>query len=392
MDGRLRATFGAVLTVATALSLLWSAALIYTLFAGATGLMAGPTSPLGADFINLWTAGLMTLAHRSGEIYAWQAFSAYQQDFLGVYIGHRLWAYPPHSLLFVWPFGLAGYKAALVAWSLLGLAVMAAGALKFGLSRRDAVILVCSPGALECLVNGQSGNLACGLLLAGLAFGRTGQGASALSAAILTVKPQLGILLPLVWIRNRQWRLILWTIVLTVSLAALSAAVFGLDVWRLYLGSTLPELSNLERNGDGDFMQMIPSVFMSGRLLGLDGNTAFAVHLAFAVIILAFAAWRIFAETDPWRQAPIMLVATCLISPYMHSYDLTLLLGAALIMLRANKWGILAVLIAWPLPALMIPFAEAGAPIAPLLILTMFVIACWPVRRTETAAAAPAAA
>ena len=97
-------------------------------YAGSDGYLAVPRQPFGADFVNLWTVGKMVLSGLSGDVYWHEDFMAYQQTFMQADIGLRMWAYPPHSLLLVWPFGLAGYYGIFVIWSLLGLAVLAAGA------------------------------------------------------------------------------------------------------------------------------------------------------------------------------------------------------------------------------------------------------------------------
>ncbi len=73
------------------------------------------------------------------------------------------------------------------------------------------------------------------------------------SAAILTVKPQTGFLLPLLWILRGRWMLIASTGAATLIVVGLSVAAFGIQPWRDYLGDTLPALSDLERQGSGPF-------------------------------------------------------------------------------------------------------------------------------------------
>ena len=97
---------------------------------------------MAGDFINLWTAAKLVLSDRVPDIYRVDQFMAYQDTFTGgADIGLRLWAYPPHSLLLVWPFGLFGFYAALALWSLIGLAVLVAGARRFGFDRLEIAII-----------------------------------------------------------------------------------------------------------------------------------------------------------------------------------------------------------------------------------------------------------
>lgn len=343
--------------------------------AGGTEYLQAPGMPFGGDFINQWAVGRLVLERAFAAIYQPDALMAFQKGFVGEDVGLRLWAYPPHSLFFVWPFGLGSYRLMLALWSAAGLVVLAAGARSFGLSWKETALLALSPAALYCISGGQTGNVACGLLL--MALARPSGARTVTAAALLTVKPQIGFLIPVLWLFHRRWRTILLTGAAATALVAASAAVFGVEAWRDYLGITLPALSELERAGKGTFPYVIPSLFMSLRLLGMDGSAAFVVHVAFAVCVLIFLVAALPRVHGRQIQAALILVATCLVTPYMHFYDLGLLLAGMLIGLRACRraamTGLLQVLtaVAWLLPVLIVPMGKAGLPLSPLLIAAM---------------------
>jgi hypothetical protein len=79
----------------------------------------------------------------------------------------------------------------------------------------------------------------------------------------------------------------------------------------------------------------------------------------------------------------MVLIATALMTPYMHNYDLALLLCGALLV--ARRWssssekrplqGELLVMIAWALPQLVVLLNTIGLPISPLLILPLLFMA-----------------
>jgi len=359
-------------------------------YAGRDGYLKAPNQAFGADFINLWAAGKMTIARLFGDIYLPEAFMAYQQSFLPVDIGFRLWAYPPHSLLFAWPFGLLDFYPAFLVWSALGLSVLIYGARKFGFGWTETGILALSPAAMQNIVFGQTGNLACGLLLVALA-GRTAKSYSAIgAAALLTIKPQTGFLLPLIWLRNRRWGLIGSTVVATGMLIALSIALFGIGSWQGYVGSTLPDLAELESQGAGSFLRMIPSAFISMRLLGFDAHASGLVHFTFAGMVMLVLVWRLWAEHSQHGQAALILIGICLITPYMHLYDLTVLVAGGLILMRDNPHlarSKVALGIAWALPMMLGLLAVIKAPVAPLLVLVVFAVACLPDRSATLTAA-----
>jgi len=352
---------------------------------GVTGYLQAPGVPFGGDFINQWSVGRLVLTGDIATIYLPDAFMAFQETFVGQEIGMRIWAYPPHSLLFAWPFGLGGYYLMFALWSVFGVAVLAAGARAFGFSWKETIVLTVSPAALYCITAGQTGNVAAGLML--LAFARPFGARTVGATALLTIKPQIGFLIPLVWLLDRRWATILLTAAVTLALVGLSIAFFGVQAWRDYLGMTLPALSELERHGDGSFKYIIPSLFMSLRLLGFDGDVAFFVHLVFAGLVFCVLVFALTRIADRRMRTALVLVTTCLVTPYMHFYDLSILLAGVLIALRACRKPALGrplmigAVVAWVLPIVIVAMGLAGLPLSPLLILGMFVAVCaagWP--------------
>lgn len=353
---------------------------LWQVWTSASEYLLSPGMPFGGDFINQWAVAKLVVERAFAAIYQPDALMAFQKGFVGEDIGLRLWAYPPHSLFFVWPFGLGGFRLMYALWSVFGLAVLAAGSRVFGFSWKETVLLTLSPAALYCIAGGQTGNAAGGLLL--IALARPSGSRSAAAAALLTVKPQIGFLLALLWLLDRRWRTILLAGVLAAALAGASVLVFGMEAWRGYLGVTLPALSELERAGEGTFPYVIPSLFMSLRLLGMEGSAAFAVHVVFALAVLAVLVLALMRVGDRQMQAALVLVATCLVTPYMHFYDLGILLAGMLMALRASRGeamtGLLAALtiVAWALPVVIVPMGMAGLPLSPLFILAMFAAIC----------------
>lgn len=357
------------------------------------GFLIDPFSPFGGDFINLWTAGKLILSGATEIIYDPARFMEFQKSFVHADIGLRLWAYPPHSLLLAWPFGFFRYLAGFALWSLLGLTFLAWCACRFGLERKETLVLVLSPAALSCVIYGQTGNFFTGLMLLALSPRSRFDPGSVLGAALLTIKPQTGFLLPLVWAFQKRWATIAVTAVVVLSLMAMSLLVFGSKVWSDYLFLTAPELSKLERDGTGPFMEMIPSLFMSLRLAGMSGDHALVIHAVFACLVALVLVWRLSRAADHRTQAALVLVGTCLVTPYMHIYDLSLLLVGGLLMLRAepalagNRFYLTTglVFVAWFAPSLVPVLAQGGVPVTPFLLLVMFLA----IREPDRAAPSP---
>lgn len=345
---------------------------------GIVGHLYPDGTPAGADFINLWSAARLVLEGRVDEIYRPDAFMAYQFSFIGAPIGHRIWAYAPHSLFLAVPFGLVGYYLALAIWSVLGLIVLAFGCRRLGLDKWEAAIVLLSPASILCLYNGQTGNMATGLLLMALAA-RPGRDFTAMgAAALLTIKPQMGIFLPFYWLAERRWAAIVGTAIAAVVLIGLALLAFGPGAFVDYATRTLDELSTLERHGTGPFMSMIPSIFMSLRILTGDGDLAIKLHIFLAIPIVIFALWRLWRLDDRMRRVALVLAATVLATPYLHNYDLTMLAVAALLVLRqfpagsrGEVWVAVLVGLLIALPQLVVLFNLTGIPVSPLLILPL---------------------
>ena len=398
------------------LHLLWFVITRWGETVGISGLLYADGRPVGGDFINLWTTGRLILSGRIADIYNPEAFMAAEIAMTGAPIGLRLWAYPPHSLLLAGPFGMLGFYPTLFAWSLLGLVILWLGARRFGFSPLDCAVLLLSPATVLNVYYGQTGNLAAGLMLLALSS-RSGafpgevdtgspsgnaanqrpgalrrfketvksSGTDALppiAAALLTIKPQAGFLLPLLWLIERRWRAIAIAGGLTIGFAALSVAMFGVPTWLSWLGETVPRLERLEKHGSGPFMTMIPSIFMGLRVVGIEGELAFLLHWAAAGLIAIFLVFRLVYVHDPRRRAALVLVGATLITPYIHNYDLGLLLAGALIVSRrpppapfSSATPATVLLIAWALPHLVEILGRAGIPLSPLLVLPLLLLA-----------------
>lgn len=344
-----------------------------------SGLAHADGSPLGGDFVNMVVAAKLMLTGRAAEIYQPEMFMAFERSLVPTDIGLRLWAYPPHSLLFVWPVGYLDYWTGFVLWSVLGLAVLVWGARRAGFDWLETAIVALSPAAWASVYFGQTGNLAAGLLLLALAAPRGGP----VAAALLTIKPQGGGLLPVLWLIERRFVAVAIAAGIAIALGVLSLVLFGVDAWRDYFGPTLGLLNTLEREGDGGFMAMIPSIFIAMRNIVGDATIASYVHWAAAIVAAAFAIWSLVRADDERARWAIVIAAMAVITPYIHIYDLAPVLVAALLVF--NRWrdapvnaravAALTMVFVWALPLLTVIGNKASVPVGPLVLIALFVVA-----------------
>jgi alpha-1,2-mannosyltransferase len=346
--------------------------------AGSTGLADPSGHAIGRDFINLYTAGRLLLEGRAEVVFNVREFYFVQREMLGPEFPLHLWSYPPHFLFLTAPLGLAHYFVALAFWTVLttGLYAWAAG----GPRTLPMLLLAAAPATLVNIAAGQTGALAAALFFGGLRLMHQRPIVSGVLFGLLTVKPQFGLLIPLVLLLERRWTVIASAVVTTAGLVALSVAAFGVDAWRGYLHQNFEVTRSYLEAGVGPFTAMAPSAFMALRLYGAEVGTAYAVQLACAVVVAVgvVVAWRSAARFE--HKIALTGLAALLATPYAHNYDMTLVSVAVLVGYalerRSAVEGILLLLV-WLLPIAVVPLHTVGIVIAPWVLLGFFGWLLW---------------
>jgi alpha-1,2-mannosyltransferase len=184
----------------------------------------------GRDFLNTWMGGRSTF---SGGPAAWFDVRVYNdalRDMLGTPYQQHYWSYPPHLMLFIWPLGLMPYLPAYLAWCAVGIALYLF-ACSAAIPRRHMLFLAVAPAVAVCIFFGQNGFYTAALLIGGLLNRERRPVLAGVLFGILTVKPQLGILLPVILVLERRWLTIASAAVTTAVLVAATSMLFGFGIW-----------------------------------------------------------------------------------------------------------------------------------------------------------------
>ena len=299
--------------------------------------------PIGRDFVNYWTAGVAVLEGLVMMIFDVGEFHAYQEHLLGHPFSEHNWSYPPHMLLLVWPFGFLPYVWALAAWSFvtLGLYLWAATT---GRQDRHIILLalLLAPATFANFAGGQNGFITGALLICGLRLLGPKPILAGILFGVLTVKPQLGLLLPFALLAARQWSAILSASVTTLVLVGLSVVLFGWESWQAYITQVIPLQTEIMNERPGIFLAMMPSAYMGLRLLEVEPLLRNAVQGIFALIALAGVVWAFARSADDELKFGVLAVGTFLASPYGFNYDMTTVsLAVILVALRGVRHGFL---------------------------------------------------
>ena len=85
--------------------------------------MDGTHFVIGRDFLNTWMGARSVFGDGPAAWFDAATYNAALRDMLGTAYPEHFWSYPPHVLLFIWPFGLMPYLPAYIAWCAIGIAL-----------------------------------------------------------------------------------------------------------------------------------------------------------------------------------------------------------------------------------------------------------------------------
>jgi len=327
---------------------------------------------IGQDFINSWMGGRSAF---SGGPAPWFDFSAYNAALREI-TGRpdfplHYWSYPPHLILLVWPLGLLPYLPAYVLWCVVGLALYLLAAWSGGVRRSQALFLAVAPGVAVNVFFGQNGFLTAALLIGGLVNLDRRPIVSGILFGLLTIKPQFGLLLPLLLVVTGRWRVIAAAAATAALLVMVTALWFGSDIWLEYVRKVLPQQHGLIIDA-GDFnWPMVASAFVNARRIGLPAGAAWALQALSSGAAVAMVLWTFWRRRDPALSRALLITATFLFSPWMLNYDMVVF-GYVIALLRARTDNTVTDhalgLALWTLPLTMMPLGVAHIPISMVVL------------------------
>jgi hypothetical protein len=331
---------------------------------------------IGRDFVIFWSAAVLLLRGDAATLFDPAQFQPALDGIVGQTLAFMPYPYPPHSIFVIWPLGLLPFIVAWPLWLGSTFALVATLLRRFQVGWLAILALLLSPASIVNICSGQNGYLSAALLCGGLLLLERRPVLAGVLIGVLSYKPQLGLLLPLLLIVGGHWRCFLAASMTVVVLVVGSIAVVGVAGWQTYLGLGMPEQIDFLQHGSGFFQQMSFTYFMNARLLGADLGLAWLLQVAMAVLI-GIASILIFRGRAAHElKVATALVATTLISPYVLSYDLVIVGVAILLAARHGPWslgaqGVFA--LAWLLPiAAILPVPPFTAGVLTLLFFTLW--------------------
>ncbi len=292
----------------------------------------GPTGNyLGLDFVNFWSAGKLALAGLAERGYDDLAYKSLLREWFSPATGFTNLSYPPHLLPLLVPFAALPYFWAYALWSLLGTAAFVIAILGRWPRPTDAPLiaaLLIAPALLSNLAFGQIALFATLLFIGAFRLLPQRPVLAGVLLGLLTVKPQLGLLVPLFLIAIGAWRTIAAATVTTAILVALSLALFGLAPWRLWLSETAAiQWSYIVSMNDFYAAHMV-TPYAALWWLGLPVKAALAGQwLASAGIAVTTALVARSSAEWPLKVA-VLALGSVMVVPYVLAHDLAVPLAA----------------------------------------------------------------
>jgi alpha-1,2-mannosyltransferase len=327
---------------------------------------------IGRDFLNTWMGARSAFSGGPGPWFDFQTYNAAIEritghpDFPDMY-----WSYPPHLIPFIWPLGFLSYLPAYAVWCLAGLALYLLASWSGGLGRTHMLFLAVAPAVAVNVFFGQNGFLTAALLIGGLANLDRRPTLSGILFGILTVKPQFGLLLPVMLMLTSRWRVIVAAVATTVVLVAATSIWFGPEVWLDYVSKVGPQQHWLLTSGGGLLVPMVASAFVNGRMIGLPLAADWALQGVVSIGALAIVVWTFWRPRDPVLSLALFVTATFLFSPWMLNYDMVVF-GFVVALLRERSDNTVTddrlMIAVWVLPVAMLLFGAAHIPIAMIVL------------------------
>ena len=331
---------------------------------------------IGRDFVNIWHGGEMAGSGKADQVYDRDTYRNILKEKVGI-TGIFAYSYPPHMLAASIPFGWLSYLGALALWSSGTLALFWYAARPWlAQAGLPSWIILFFPATLINIDSGHFGFLIGALVLIGWWNARKRPLMSGAAFAVMTVKPHLGVLVPVLLAGYRCWRAVLWAGVATVALVIASALFFGWDLWAIWIKSTLPFQASLIGVNDPTlaYLFMMPTVGRMAAQYGLSSSAIFGAQIGFTVVALSLLIYGWRRGIDVADLGLLSILVTFILLPYVFTYDMVAFDLAVLVLAtRANSllsgWEKTVLGLTFLVPAIHLPMSRSGIPISPLLIM-----------------------
>jgi hypothetical protein len=279
----------------------------------------------GGDFIALWPALKLAVAGQAELAYDKNAIQIVQHQLTGIDTwADRRFLHPPTYLFMLFPLGELSYFTALAVWQVLPIFGFLLVMSRMGIPWALFFLLPLSGAVVQNIAAGQNGSLSAFFLAGALLTLERRPSIAGVLFGLMTFKPQLALLIAPTLLVGRQWHALKVMIVTVLAGIAVSMAAFGIEPWVVFFRNLFFAQGQLAQGHLP--WQRIPSAFVAARMIGLDATLAQTVQGVVAVVAFAGVAWAWWRPIRFHLKAALLGAAIPLATPWIHDYDLVILL------------------------------------------------------------------
>ena len=282
--------------------------------------------PRANEFMGVRAAGELVLQGHAIDAYDWQRHQAQMVEIAGRSgMPYFQFPYPPTYFFVAAALAVLPYLPSAMLWLVVTFALYAGATARISGIRQAALWASATPAAAINTFVAHTGFWTAGIM--GFALQEIPKRPAFAGAllAILSFKPQLGLLVPVALVAGGHWRVIASATAGTLALVLLSLICFGIEPW-LAFPAQLSATQDALRFGDpriaASNYSIVVSIYGCLRTIGAPDSLAMAAQAATALAMTAsvFLLWRSAAPFP--LQAAGLVSASMLATPYLYIYDL----------------------------------------------------------------------
>ncbi|MPW17854.1 DUF2029 domain-containing protein [Paraburkholderia sp. CNPSo 3157] len=283
-----------------------------------------PQSPaLGMDFAVYWSAARVAIEHGAAAIYS-PEFMRPMELAVRPYMDYTPWPYPPTFLLFVLPLGWLSFNAALITFLTASILLYVYA---MHLIARPIGIPIWRyslgfPAIFIVIGFGQNSLLTVAIAAIALSMLPTRPVIAGAAIALLSIKPQLGILFPVALICGQRWKAFFSATFFTGLYAGICLLILGKDSFTAFYHALGTFGSSWITQNTDDIWVAMTSIYGVLRVAGVSAPQAYLVQCVYGALALVAIViiWK--GSYSHQMKCAALAVATLLVSPYIIFYDL----------------------------------------------------------------------
>ncbi|WP_051381378.1 glycosyltransferase family 87 protein [Paraburkholderia mimosarum] len=278
-------------------------------------------SVLAVDCLPFWSASHLALQGHAVDAYNFAILKPVEEYAAGRPVGVLPWLYPPTFLLFVYPLALLPFTLSAPIFLFGTLALFVKVVKTIAPYPGTALIAIAFPGSALVLTAGQNGLLTASLVGLGLVLLRNRPILAGLCFALVAMKPQLCVLIPLALLASRSWRALGAMIAGSLIWLAISVLAFGSETLVAFVHN-MGVANSFVETGRAHLFR-VPTLFGALKLLHAPTALAGGAQAISALCAVAAVCYAWGRPSAFGLRAAVLVCASMLVSPYLYDYDLT---------------------------------------------------------------------